>query len=403
MLFNLFQSAEARGQQRVERLSQMHHKRYSLVILVLFAGFIAFLVWAKTFHIDQVARASGEVIASQRVQVIKAVDGGVLAELNVREGDRVEPGDILAQLDQTRFGASVREIEARLAALKAKAVRLRAEVTDKTELIFPEALNRYPEILAVESALFNQRRHGLHEELRVYTAGIALAKEEIGLIQKLKRLGDVNRSEEIRAERALNDIETKLVTRKNRYLEEASAELAKTEDGIAQNEQVLTLRNQQLKESTFIAMLPGIVKNIQVTTIGGVLKPGEELLQIIPINDELIVEAKVSPRDIALVRQDLDAMIRFDPFDYTIFGGVEGQVVYVSADTLKERTAEGDEIYYRVHIATKSTPAVTTTGKTLNILPGMTTQVDIRTGERTLFDYLLKPLRKTLSESLGER
>ncbi|MGX9416317.1 HlyD family efflux transporter periplasmic adaptor subunit [Vibrio sp. RC27] len=404
MLFSrFFDDPEAVQLRRAERLSKKHNSAYSLVLFILFIGFCGFIAWANVFRIDQVARASGEVIASSRVQVIKAVDGGVLQVLNVREGDRVEKGDVLARLDETRFAASVEEIKALLFAQKAKTVRLRAEVTGQETLEFPEDLNNYQEILTVERALFNQRRQGLLDEIKVYEDGIALAKEEVNLMKGLKRHGDVNRSEEIRAERALNELESKLVSRKNRYLEEASEELTKSEDSIAQNEQVLMQRQQQLDDSVFVAMVPGIVKNIQVTTIGGVLRSGEELMQIIPIDDELIIEAKVSPLDIALVRKDLEAMVRFDPFDYTIFGGVIGNVVYVSPDTLKEQTSNGDEIFYRVHISIPTTPVTTTTGKELEILPGMTTQVDIRIGDRTLYDYLLKPLRKTLSESLGER
>ncbi|MFC7208674.1 HlyD family efflux transporter periplasmic adaptor subunit [Comamonas endophytica] len=153
----------------------------------------------------------------------------------------------------------------------------------------------------------------------------------------------------------------------------------------------------------FTAVVPGIVKNIRVTTVGGVLRAGEELMQIVPVDDELMVEAKVSPADISRVVPGLEATLRFDTFDYTIFGGVKGRVAYVSADSLKEETSRGVDTYYRVRIEPSSLPVTTTTGRTLEILPGMTAQVDIRTGERSLMDYLLKPLRKTMNESFGER
>lgn len=401
MLFN--SSSEAAQEKRVYKLSSMHLSRYSLVVGLMFTSLVVFTAWSRVSMIDQVARATGEVIASSRVQEIKSVDGGVLSELFVREGDRVNAGDVLARLDQTRFGASVKEIEAKIAALKAKAVRLRAEVTGKSSLTFPSELENFPEIIEVENSLFKQRRDGLKTEIRVLRDSVSLAKEELSLIKELKSLGDVNRSEEIRAQKSLNEAETKLITRRNRFLEDASLELTKTEDDLSQNKQVLTQRRQQLNDSVFRATTPGIVKNVQVTTIGGVLTRGEELMQIIPVNDDLIIEAKVIPADIALVRKGLDSMIRFDPFDYTIFGGVKAKVVYVSPDTLKEHTAQGEEIYYRVHLVTSTTPVVTTTGKELEILPGMTAQIDIKTGERSLFDYLLKPIIKTLSESLGER
>ena len=387
----------------VERLQTYHKRNYSLTLWAIALALAVFVAWGSWYRLDQVARASGEVIASSRVQVIQSVDGGVLAELNVREGDIVERGQVLATLDQTRFGASVKEIEARLAAQRAKAVRLRAEVTSASQLAFPGDLLAFPEIIEVERALFEQRRDGLRNELDNLAAAVALAKEEVELVQDLSRSGDVNRSEVIRTERALNDAESRLIVRKNTFLEEASTQLTDAEDAIAQNEQILTQRQQQLEDSVFIALVPGIVKNISVTTVGGVLRAGGELMQIVPLDDELIIETKVRPADIAQVRPGLTATIRFDPFDYTIYGGAMGEVTYVSPDTLKEQVGGGEEIYYRVHVVSATTPVTTTTGRTLDILPGMTAQVDIRTGDRTVMEYLLKPLRKTLSESLGER
>ena len=404
MLFDSFFAQDgASNQQAIANLETYHRRKYSPALWLLLIGLIAFICWAAVFRIDQVARAGGEVIASSRVQIIQSVDGGVLEIINVREGDRVEKGQILAQLDQTRIGAAVKEVDVRLSALKAKATRLRAEVTEAGELVFDQDVMRFPELVKVEQALFQQRRLGLAEELRTLNVSVELAREEADLIANLSKSGDVNRTEVIRAARALNDADAKLINRRNRYLEEARIELTNADDDIAQNIQILTQRQQQLKDSLFTALLPGIVKNVRVTTVGGVLRAGEELMQIIPVDDDLIVEAKVLPADIASVKPGLEATIRFNPFDYTIFGAVIGEVVYVSADTLKEETSRGEEIYYRVHIATQSYPALTTAGKELAILPGMTAQVDIRTGDRTVLNYLLKPLRKTTTEAFGER
>ena len=404
MLFeSLFADADQVNRYAVSRLEGYYKRKYSLVLWLLLVGLAVFAWWACYYRIDEEAKAFGEVITSSRVQIIQAVDGGILSELNVREGDRVEPGQVLAQLDQTRVGAAAQEIEARLFALKVKAIRLRAEVTEDSKLVFPKELLRFPEQVRVEEALFQQRRAGLVDELRVLDISVGLAREEVKLVKELRKSGDVNRSEIIRTERALNDAESKVIVRKHRYLEEASTELTKVEDAIAQNEQFFTQRNQQLEDSVFKALVPGIVKNVRVTTVGGVLRAGEELMQIIPVGDDLIIEAKVSPKDIARVRPGLDATIRFDPFDYTIYGGVAGNVVYVSADTLKENTPRGEEIYYRVHITTEMNPVTTTIGRELDILPGMTVQVDIRTGDRTVMEYLLKPIRKTISDAFDER
>lgn len=404
MFFDAFFSTNSDDSERlVNKLQTYHRRSYSLVLWSIFAALCVFVIWGSYYRLDQVARASGEVIASSRVQVIQSVDGGVLAELNVREGDIVSPGQTLAILDQTRFGASVKEIEARLTSLKAKRVRLRAEVVGDNELLFPDELIVFPEQIEVERALFQQRKTGLENEIRTLERAVALSKEEVDLVRELSRSGDVNRSEIIRTEQALNDTESRLIVRRNQFFEEASTQLTDTEDAIAQNEQIYTQRLQQLKDSVFTALVSGIVKNISVTTVGGVLRAGEELMQIIPLDDELIIETKVRPADIAQVRTGLEATIRFDPFDYTIYGGAIGEVIYVSPDTLKEETSSGEEIYYRVHVSSLSSPVTTTIGRELEILPGMTAQVDIRTGDRTVMDYLLKPLRKTLSESLGER
>jgi adhesin transport system membrane fusion protein len=391
-------------QTKVARLENFHRRHHGLLLGGLFSAFMLFIAWAMVSRIDQVTRATGEVIASSRVQVIQAVDGGVLAELGVREGDRVKPGQLLARLDQTRLGAAEGEVAARLYALKARAVRLRAEVTGAPTLVFPADFPAaYEEQVAVERALFRQRRQGLQEELRTMQVAVTLSNREQALVNQLLKSGDVSSSEVLRAERGLNEANAKLINRKNKFLEDSRLELARAEDEIAQNAQILTRRQQERADSVFTAQVDGIVKNVRITTVGGVLRAGEEIMQIVPLNDDLIIEAKVRPSDIAQVHAGLPANVRFDPFDYTIYGAVEGKVIYVSADTLKEDTQRGQDIYYRVHVSANSNPVTSTTGKQLEILPGMTAQVDIRTGDRTVMDYLLKPLRKTLTEGLGER
>ncbi len=389
---------------RIERLQQAHRGRHGTVLVVLVVAFALFIVWASVFEIDEVARAAGEVITGSRVQVIQSVDGGVLNELLVREGDRVEPGQVLARLDQTRFASTVGEIQARLFALQAKVARLRAEVIASAEVTFPEGLKeRAPEIAAVEKALFEQRRTGLSEELRTLRVAGDLAGRELALVQDLYDAGDASGSELLRAERVLNEAQAALVNRRNRFLEDARLELTRAEDEIAQNEQLLIRRLEEQENTVLTALVPGIVKNIRVTTVGGVLGPGEELMQIVPVDDELLIECRVRPADIARVAPGLPAHIRFDPFDYTIYGAAPGKVVYVSADTLKEESEHGTEVYYRVRIKPNGSPPRTTTGRHLQIVPGMTAQVNIQTGRRSLMDFLLKPLRKTLTEAFRER
>lgn len=405
MWFNRYDHDVASAQQaRVASLENFHRRRHGLLFACLLLAFVAFVAWAMVFKVDEVARATGEVIASSRVQLIQSVDGGVLSQLSVKEGDRVKVGQVLARLDQSRIGASVGETQARLFGLSAKAARLRAEVVGARTPNFPVAPKpSLREQIGVELALFEQRRRGLDEELRTLQLALDLAREKLALVEQLLASGDASGSEHLAARMAVNEAQARHINRSNKFLEDARVELTRAEDEISQITQVLARREQEREDAVFTANVAGIVKNIRVTTVGGVLRAGEEIMQIVPVDDELIVEAKVRPADIARIRPGLDANIRFDPFDYTIFGSVAAKVTYVSADTLKEQSNRGEDIYYRVHLATTAVPVVTSNGKALDILPGMTAQIDIRTGDRTVMDYLLKPLRKTLSESLGER
>jgi adhesin transport system membrane fusion protein len=377
--------------------------RSSLILWILIIAFAVISCWAYFYKIDQVVRGRGNFIAPSRVQVIQAVDGGTIIELKVKEGDRVERGQVLAVLDQSRFSASAKEIEARLASLYASAARLRAEITGASSVRFPAEVKKYPELMGIETALFRQRRQGFVEEMRTSNAAVALAREDASLVDELSKNGDVSRSEVIRVRRILNDAEAQMINRKNKYYQDARTELSKVEDSIMQNEQIHAQRMQQLEDTELKASVPGIVKNMRLTTAGSVLRPGEELMQIVPVGDQLIVEVKIRPADIGQLRVGLPANIRVDPYDYTIYGAISGVVSYMSADTLKEDTKLGEQVYYRVYVVTKGDPVITQTGKQINILPGMTCQVDIRTGERTVLEYILKPLRKTLTESLGER
>lgn len=380
-----------------------HGMRRSLLLWTLVATVVLLIIWASVYHVDQTTRGTGTVIANSRIQVIQAVDGGVLKTLHVKEGDQVKKGQVLAVLDQIRVGASVRELEARLASLRGQAARLRAEITGDRDIRFPPDVLQFPEIVKVQRALFTQRRQSFREEMNTLQVAVKLAREDAQIVAKLATTGDVSRSEVIRSERALNEAEAQLVNRRNKYYQDIQAELAKAEDDIGQNAQVQTQRNQQLSDSVFKAPVDGIVKNVRVTTQGGVLRAGDELMQIVPVDDKLIVETRVKPADIAMIRPGLTAAIRFDAFDYTIYGAVEGKVTYVSADTIKEESKFGEQSYYRVHVETTDNPVKSKSGKSLEILPGMTAQVDIRTGNRTVMQFILKPLKKTLSESLGER
>lgn len=375
----------------------------SFVIKTLTVFVLAAITWSAYYEIDQTTRATAKVIATSQVQIIQSASGGVIDELHVREGDRVVVGQKLATLDRTKFLAAVNEVKARIANLEAVSSRLKAELLGRNEIIFTELSESYPEVIELQVGLFNQRLKGFLAETRNLERSHKLAIEEANIVRDLVANNDVNRKELISVQRAENEAESNLINLKNRYFEDVSTELAKVEDEIRQNREVLVQRVNELDNSTFISRVPGIVKNVRTTTVGAVIRTGEEIMQIIPTDEDLILEAKISPSEIVGVREGLEASIRFDAFDYTIHGVAFGLVSYISADTLVEDTKNGEMTYYKANVTLAGSPVVTNNGKLLDVIPGMTATVDVHTGKRSVLSYLLKPLRKTLDEAFTER
>lgn len=379
--------------------------RLSLVLWLVLVLVGALIAWAHYSIVDETARASATVIASSRVQVIQAVDGGVIEKLNVREGDRVNKGDVLAVFEETRTKASLEETDAKRTALRANMARLEAELAGR-EPVFPPELQRLPSVVRQQEALFRDRRSALNAELRSLGDVAKLARDEFGITERLVATGDASQVELLRARRSMTEAEAALNNRRNKFVQDASTELARVREEYEQVEQQVTQKRQQVVNSVIRSPMAGVVKNVRVTTLGGVLRAGEELLQVVPVEDQMILEAKVAPRDIAYIRTGLPATIKFDAYDYAIHGIVDGEVIYISADTIREESTRPDApgaTYYRVHVRTTAPGPVTRIGRKIEVLPGMTATVDIRTGQRTLLMYLLKPVTKTFSEAFRER
>ena len=379
--------------------------RLSLVLWLMLLLVGALIAWAHYSTVDETARASATVIASSRVQVIQAVDGGVIEKLNVREGDRVSKGDVLAVFEETRTKASLEETDAKRTALRANMARLEAELAGR-EPVFAPDLQRLPAVVRQQEALFRDRRSALTAELRSLGEVAKLARDELLITERLVATGDASQVELLRARRSATEVEGQLANRRNKFVQDASTELARVREEYEQVEQQVTQKRQQVTNSVIRSPMAGIVKNVRVTTLGGVLRAGEELLQIVPVEDQMILEAKVAPRDIAYIRPGLPATIKFDAYDYAKHGIVDGEVTYISADTIREESQRPDApgaTYYRVHVRTTIPGPVTRIGRKIDVLPGMTATVDIRTGQRTLLMYLLKPITRTFSEAFHER
>jgi len=257
--------------------------------------------------------------------------------------------------------------------------------------------------MANQRQLLARRRAAQSQDIAALDTMLRLVRQELTMNQPLLEYGDVSRSEVLRLERSVADIEGQIANRQNRYLQDLQTEYAKVEEDLVSAEQTLTQRRSALEDTELYAPTDGIVKNVRLTTVGGVLRPSDEVLQIVPTGEELIVEAKVSPSDIAYLRLGQSASVKFDAYDSSIFGSADGRVSYISPDTLSDQSPSVERVYYRVHIRVDTTTMRPRSGETVTIQPGMTATSEILTGHNTVLRYLLKPIIRTIDQSFGER
>ena len=385
-------------------------KKSGRLILLLSACLAAFIAWAGYFEIDQTVNTSGQVILSARTQLVQTADGGVLKELTVQEGDTVTSGQLLAVLEKERVQANLEETRARTMSLKAALIRAKAEVQFQTPQ-FGSEFRRYPEFVSAQQGLYAQRKRSLDEELRTMQDGLAMAMQEKRMNDNLFKSGDVSELDVLRAKRQVTEIEGRIAATKNKYLQDTRTEMTRIEDELSSQNQKLNGAESLLSHTDIMAPMDGVVKTLKIHTLGGVLRPGDELMQIAPVGDALLVEARVSPADIGQLVIGQSVFITLDAYDYSIYGNLIGELTDISPDTLSDSNAQGSlvntptgqpSVYYKVNIRIakdQENPKVAS----MEIKPGMTASIDIRTGTRNLLNYLLKPVIKTLGTSLNER
>ena len=372
-----------------------------IIIWGSLVGIIALVIWAYFAQIDQVTRATATVIASARTQDIQAIEGGVLTEILVREGEEVTKGQLLVRLEEERAQAAVANSASKIAALKAKLARLEAEIFERT-LVFPEGIKNYTEYVENQTQLYNRRRQAIEQDVSSLQKMMVLAQQELSMNEPLLAYGDVSQADVIKLQRQVAEIQAQITNKRNKYFEEAQSEMTKAQEELNTELEQLRDHSQVLEEKNLSAPTNGKVNNILITTIGGVVKPGEIIMEILPTSSDLIIEAKVSPVDIAYVKEKQIASVKLDAYDYSIFGAMNGTVVYISPDTLMEQTPKGEEPYYRVQIQITGAEFVGRSDEIV-IKPGMTASVDIKAQQRSVLSYLTKPITKTFSEGLGER
>lgn len=370
------------------------------VILLCAAMLGCFLVWAAGFSVVEVSTGTGKVIPSAHEQFIQSLEGGIVTALNVAEGDAVERGQVLAQLDPTKTESTVGESEARYRAALASQARLQAEVSGQP-LAFPSELDAWPSLTHAEGDLYSTRKRGLDATLAGIQQSLALVRDELAITENLAKIGASSRVEVLRLNRQRSELELKAAEAKSDYMVRAREELARASAEAAMQAAIIRGRNDALQRLTVRSPVRGIVKAIEVNTVGGVIPPNGQLMRIVPLDEQLLVETRIQPRDIAFIHPGQAAKVKISAYDYSVYGSLDGQVVNISPDTLQDEVKR-DEFYYRVYIRTPDNALHNKAGKAFAIVPGMVATVDIRTGEKTVLDYLLKPLNRA-REALRER
>ena len=375
-----------------------------LVIIfgTLFILIIPFFIWSKDAYLEQISHATGSVIASAKTQSVQTAIDGVITEVLVHEGEQVRKDQELVLLNKQQNQAAFEAINGKVAALKAALTRLKSEVYG-VALKFPDELKDYSEFVSTQTELYHRRKKALNDDIFALNESLSLTQSELNLNLPLLKTGDIGATEIIKLKKQIADMKGQITNKQNRYFQEAQVELTKIEEDLSIKLQELEDKKVNLEHSVIYAPMDAIVKNIIITTKGAKVRPGDVILELVPSSDKLIVEAKFHPRDLSFIQIGQKAAVKLDAYDYSIYGIFHVIVKYISPDALIEKTQKGEEFYFRVQIELDTKELITKNGRKIEISPGMTANIDIVTGERTVFDYLAKPIVKTMSESFQER
>ncbi|MFW6345395.1 MAG: HlyD family type I secretion periplasmic adaptor subunit [Halomonas sp.] len=415
----------------------------SLLLGLILAFFIVAYAWASLAEIDEVTRGQGKVVPSRSLQVVQSLEGGVVEEIRVARGDRVAVGDVLMVIGGGLFEGEFNELQQRYHALQAKIQRLLAEVNDSSLEFTPAVEEKAPSVVATETRLYHARRIELAAELQVLErqrlqreqelaearavmetarAGVGLAQSELALIDPLVQRGlepetsriqlrrtlselngEVERQNSAipRIEAAIQEVEERKQAQRSAYLAQALAELSDATARLAELEEGLPARAQQLERSSLRAPVDGIVNQVHLHTVGGVAEPGEPLVEIVPVDDSLLIEAHIRPADIAFLYPGQPVKVKLTAYDFARYGGLEGELVMIGADAVELPNSQSDELMYPVQVRTEGA-LYDSDDKPLDVIPGMVAEVDILSGKRSVLDYLIEPVIKVRDRALRD-
>lgn len=374
--------------------------RASSIIWITLIALITFGVWSYFAMLDEVTVGTGKVTPADQEQVIESLDGGIISELLVKKGDFVKKNQVLVKLDPEYFESTVKEASVRVLALQASMERLSAELNNRP-IVFSAEVQQDPELVREESNLYAARRLSITEGVADLQNSMQLIRAELSMTEPLVAKGAASQVSIIRLRRQLSELKSKIGEITSAYVVQAHESLVKAKGEMEAQKAIMSGREGQLDRMVLMSPVDGVIKEIHVSTLGEVLKPGEKLIEIIPLGGELLIETRINPRDIAYIRPGLAANVKLTAYDSSIYGDIKGTVDIVSPDTMKDE-AHPDQYYYRIYVRTSTATIQNKAGKSFPVMPGMVASVEIKTGAKTVYDYLVKPLNK-MKESMRER
>ncbi len=368
---------------------------YAVIALLLIA-----IIWAGLGYIDETTIGQGKVIPSSKVKVIQSLEGGIIEEIFVKDGDRVKRGQPLLKLDDTRFKADYNEEYIKYLTLLTTIVRYRAEINGDTSIDFPQEVRKNaPELVKSETEIFKARMSDLKTSLSTMQRSYDLANKELNILKPLVKEQIMSDLELIRVQRQVNEIKGSIIEEKEKFKADAYKNFKNLQSEFIILQKGIEASRDRAFRTTIVSPVNGIVNNVNISTIGGVIPPGEDIMELVPLDDTLTVEVQVDPKDIAFIKVGDEAYVKFTAYDFAIFGGMQGKVAVISADTMQ---SEEGKSYYRVLVATDKNYLKNKKGRKLPILPGMMASVNIITSKKSVLDYILNPFFKATDRAFKE-
>jgi len=392
-----------------------------MLLAAAMALLVAFVTWAHFAVLDEVKRGNGKVIPSRQIQVVQSLEGGIVQAILVQEGAIVKAAQPLMTIADTKFAAELGEIRERRAAIAARVARLQAEAGGRTSLVFPDELREVsPRSVETEQSVFDTRARKVAQDVDVVaqqesrlTESLKLLTRELELTRKLYAQKVVPEIEMLRLERQASEMRGQLAEAQSRIMNiraafqsQADEDLAKSRGDLAVLEENIKSAQDRVARTELKSPVHGIVNRLNVNTIGAVVQPGANLMDIVPLDDSLLVEGRIRPQDIAFIRPEQAAVVKFTAYDSSVYGSLKGKVERISADTIVDEKspdrAERQENFYRVVVRTEKNHLGNSENQ-LPIIPGMVATVEVLTGSKTVLDYIVKPARMLRDEALRER